>query len=228
VLLVQDRDAFARMAGSSLFVAYALPEKMLIVIDNSRMSAEPLTLSTTLKHELCHLLLHRWVSQTPLPRWLDEGICQWASGGFAELISGRGKSALAWAALGGGFIALDALTTGFPEDEHGLALSYEESRSVVEYITGIYGKNGILTIVQALQNGRGIHDAISMSLGISLQEMEKRWQVSQRSWTTLISYLVANLYTILFVFAAALTIVAYIRALIRKRRFKDEEDPDAP
>lgn len=58
VLLVSDRETFSWMAGSSLFVAYALPEKMLIVIDYSRMNTEPFTLAPTIKHELCHLLLH--------------------------------------------------------------------------------------------------------------------------------------------------------------------------
>jgi hypothetical protein len=227
VLLVSDRETFSWMAGSSLFVAYALPEKMLIVIDYSRMNTEPFSLVPTLKHELCHLFLHRSIQKSHLPRWLDEGVCQWASGGFAELITGRRQSALSWAALSGRFIMLDALVRNFPEDEQSLALAYEESRSLVEYIVATFGRNGILNILEAMKNGQGGNDAISMSLGITLEELEKRWQESQRSWTIIISYLVVNLYTILFVCAALLTIAIYIRVLIRKKRFKDEED-DSP
>jgi Peptidase MA superfamily len=224
VLLVSDRETFSRMAGSSLFVAYALPEKMLIVIDYSRMNTEPFTLAPTLKHELCHLLLHASIQKVPLPRWLDEGVSQWASGGFAELITGRRQSALSWAALSGRFISLNALAHNFPQDEQSLALAYEESRSLIEYIVATFGRNGILNILQAMKNGRGVNDAISISLGISPDELETQWQQSQRSWTVIISYLVANLYTILFIFMALLTIAIYIRVLIRKRRFKDEED----
>jgi Peptidase MA superfamily len=227
VLLVSDRETFSRMAGSSLFVAYALPEKMLIVIDYSRMNTEPFTLAPTLKHELCHLLLHRSIQKSHLPRWLDEGVCQWASGGFAEFITGRRQSALSWAAVSGRFIMLDALERNFPEDEQSLALAYEESRSLVEYIVATFGRNGILNILEAMKNGQGVNNAIGMSLGISLEELERRWQESQRNWTAIISYLVVNLYTILFVCAALLTIAIYIRVLIRKKRFKDEED-DSP
>ena len=229
VLLVSDRETFSMMAGSSLFVAYALPEKMLIVIDYSRMNTEPFTLAPTLKHELCHLLLHASIQKAPLPRWLDEGVSQWASGGFAELITGRRQSALSWAALSGRFITLNALAHNFPQDEQSLALAYEESRSLIEYIVATFGRNGILNILQAMKNGREVNDAISISLGISPDELETQWQQSQRSWTTIISYLVVNLYTILFVFMALLTIAIYVRVLIRKRRFKDEEeDPYIP
>ena len=227
VLLVPDRKTFASMAGSPLFVAYALPEKMLIVIDYSRMNTEPFTLATTLKHELCHLLLSRSMQTTQLPRWLDEGVCQWASGGFAELVTGRKQSALAWAALSGRFIALNALSINFPQDEQSLALAYEESRSVVEYIVSSFGKNGILNILAAMQNRHGVNDAVSMGLGISIEELERQWQGSQRSWTVILAALVANLYTILFVFAALLTLAIYLRLLIRKRRFKDEEEDDS-
>jgi MFS family permease len=191
------------------------------------MNTEPFTLGTTLKHELCHLLLSRFIQTTRLPRWLDEGVCQWASGGLAELVTGSRKSVLAWAALSGSFIALNALSLNFPQDEQSLALAYEESRSVVEYIVSRFGKNGILNILDAMKNGQGVTDAVSMSLGMSIWELERQWQGSQRRWTAVIAALVANLYTILFVFGALLTMAVYIRLVIRKRRFKDEEEDDS-
>lgn len=65
-----------------------------------------------------------------------------------------------------------------------------------------------------------------MSLGISIEELERKWQGSQRSWTVVIAALVANLYTILFIFSALLTLAVYMRLIIRKRRLKDEEEDD--
>lgn len=226
VLLVADRRTFAQMAGSTLFVAYALPERLLVVIDASRMSTEPTSLAPTLKHELCHLLLHRSLREAPLPRWLDEGVCQWASGGFAELVSGRRQSALAWAALTGTFIPLKDLEQGFPDDEHSLALAYEESRGLIEYIVATYGRSGILNILEALGSGYAVNDAVGTGLGIPLDVLEQRWQKSQRTWTVVLSSLAVHLYTLLFVCAALLTIAAYIRVLIRKRRLKDEEEEE--
>jgi len=224
VLLVSDRKMFAEMAGSPLIVAYAVPEKMLIVIDYTRMHTEPFTLAATLEHELCHLLLHRYIHADQLPRWLDEGVCQWVSGGLAEIVTGSKESALGWASLSGGFIPFNALSANFPEDERSLALAYGESRSVVEYIVSNFGKSGLLNILDAMKNGHDVYDAVSMSLGMSLGELEKKWQGSQRSWTSVISVLVANLYTILFAFGAFLTLAVYIRLIIRKRRLRDVEE----
>jgi hypothetical protein len=226
VLLVPDRETFSMMAESSLFVAYALPGKLLIVIDCSRMNQDPFTLAVTLKHELCHLLLHSTIQRPNLPLWLDEGVCQWASGGFTELVTGRGASSLTWAALSGSFITLDALSSRFPEDEQGITLAYEESRSIVSFIVAGFGRNGILNILQALRDGHTMKDAVPVSLGITLEDLEKRWQGSQNNWLVLITSIMGNLYTILFIGAALLTIAVYLRVLVRKRRFRDEE-PDA-
>jgi hypothetical protein len=226
VLLVSDRKMFAEMSGSPLIVAYAVPEKMLIVIDFSRMNTEPFTLAATLEHELCHLLLHHYIHEDQLPRWLDEGVCQWVSGGLAEIVTGSRGSTLGWASLSGGFIPFNALSVNFPQDERSLALAYEESRSVVEYIVSSFGKSGLLNILDAMKKGRDVNDAVAMSLGMSLGELERKWQESQRSWTAVISVLVANLYTILFAFGALLTLAVYIRLVIRKRRLSDEEEEE--
>ena len=228
VLLVADRETFARMAGSRLFAAYALPGRLLVVIDASRLTTGPTSLAPTLKHELCHLLLHRSLREAALPRWLDEGVCQWASGGFAELVSGRRQSALAWAALTGTFIPLKSLEQGFPDDEHSLALAYEESRGFTEYIVATYGRSGILNILEALASGYAVNDAVGLGLGIPLDVLEQEWQASQRTWTVILSSLIGNLYTLLFVCAALLTVGAYLRVRIRKRRLMDDEEGEDP
>jgi len=226
ILLVPDDETFSMMAGTASFVAYALPERMLIVINDARMNREPYLLPLTLKHELCHLLLHRYVQGTRLPRWLDEGICQWTSGGFTELITGRKPPNLAWAALSGRFIPLDKISLNFPEDDLSLSLAYEESRSIVEFLVNNFGKNGLLNILRSLREGHDIKNSIPVSIGISLDELEKRWQENQSSTVILMTYLMGNIYTLLFLFAAFLTIAIYLRVLIKKRRFKDTELPD--
>jgi hypothetical protein len=224
VLLVSDRRLFTEMSGSPLIAAYAVPEKMLIVIDLSRMNTEPFTLAATLEHELCHLLLHRYIHPDNLPRWLDEGVSQWVSGGLAEIVTGSRRSALGVAALSGGFIPLPALSRNFPLDGRSMALAYEESKSVVEYIIANYGNKGLLDILDAMKNGNDVSDAVTMSLGVPLWKLEKEWRESQRSWTSVISLLVANLYTILFAFGALVTLAVYVRFIIRKRRIRDEEE----
>ncbi len=74
VLLMKDRNLFQRMAESPLTVAFAVPARNLIVIDYTRMLVRPFSLEITLKHELCHLLLHHHIRGHDFPRWLDEGV----------------------------------------------------------------------------------------------------------------------------------------------------------
>lgn len=226
VVLVSDEKAFEQMTGNRLIVAYAVPEKMLMVIDYSRSSKDPFSTRTILKHELCHLLLHRYINT--LPRWLDEGVSQWVSGGFAELFSENRESYLRWASISGGLISLNALDTRFPQDEQGLVLAYEEGRSIVDYIVSRYGKNGIINILTALKNGKSTQDAITMSLGTPYPEFEKEWQHSLRTLPALLTSIMGNIYGIIFFLAALFTVAGYARYRIRKRRLIDEEEEISP
>lgn len=226
VLLVGDRRDFLQMAGHEAFVAYAVPERQLVVIDCTQMDVRPFTLETTLKHELCHLLLHRHIAGVHLPKWLDEGICQWVSEGIPEIIMSRRGSPLSSAVLTGTLIHLESLSRHFPRDSRGLSLAYEQSRSVVEYIIRTYGVNGMLNILQSMKNGTEADDALEMALMTTRHELEESWHEDLRSWPVLLAYFAGNLYTVLFILGAVLTLVAYIRFLVRKRRYRDQEEQD--
>ncbi|MGC9324884.1 MAG: peptidase MA family metallohydrolase, partial [Desulfomonilia bacterium] len=224
IVLVSERERFGQMAGNPLFVAYAVPKEQLIVIDHTRMNIHPFTLRITLKHELCHLLLHRYIPSGRLPKWFDEGVAQWISDGISEILVQNGNRELQWASITGRFLSFSSLTTWFPNDDKGLRLAYEQSRSIVEYIVENYGKNGLHNILQALKNGLAFPEAIETALMIPPKDLEMRWRAEQRSWLVLFSYLSGHLYTILFVLGAIILLAAYVRILIRKRRLEDEED----
>ena len=226
IILVSNEAAFEQIVGNRLIVAYAVPDKMLMVIDYTRSSKDPFSTRTILKHELCHLLLHRHI-QT-LPRWLDEGVSQWVSGGFAELFSEKRESYLRWATISGGLISLNAMDNSFPQDEPGLVLAYEQSRSIVDYIVFRYGKNGITNILTALKNGKPIQDAIMISLGTPLPTLEKDWRESIRTWSILLVFIMGNIYSIIFFLAALATMAGYVRYRIRRRRFIEEEEEIYP
>ena len=67
IVLAKDRDTFRKMVGSDSILAFAVPQRNLIVLDTSRVYTKPFTLRTTLKHELCHLVLHRNIQGSGLP-----------------------------------------------------------------------------------------------------------------------------------------------------------------
>ena len=224
VLLIKDRNTFQRLAGSNLIVAYAVPQKKLIVIDYSKMKTDPFKIEVTLKHELCHLLLHHHIHGEKLPRWLDEGIAQWVSGGIAELLMYRKGSVLDAAILSGKYIRIRALTNRFPRERKSLTLAYEESKSLIEYIVRQYGRDGILMVLGYLKDGDEVDQAILKGLSISFDELEEKWLYDLKKRTTWITYLINHLYEILFFIAAVILILSFIRVLMKKRAYKYEEE----
>lgn len=224
VLLTDDRASFELAAGSGIVAAYAEPGSNLMVLDNSKVHARPLDLETTLTHELCHLMLHHQITRTPIPRWLDEGVCQWASGGVSEIMSSLEQQDLARASLSNSLMGLEALSGGFPGDAQSLRLAYAESLSVVQYIVGKYGDQKLLEILGHMKEGVGAEEAVRESLSVSIRELETNWRQSLSRRHTWVSYLSDNIYLLLFAIGGALTILGFIRFLLRKRAYKDEEE----
>ncbi|HNY65983.1 MAG TPA: peptidase MA family metallohydrolase [Deltaproteobacteria bacterium] len=227
IVLVGERGVFRQMAGHEAFVAYAVPDEQVMVIDLTRMRQRPFTLEITIRHELCHLLLHRYMGSTDMPKWLDEGIAQWISEGVPELVTPARDSLLTQAALAGSLPRLESLSRSFPRDGQGLALAYGQSRSVVEYIVNNYGRNGVLNLLESLRRGASFEDAVEATLLEEMPEIEQGWRDGLLGPAAVIAYLVAHLYTILFILAALLTVWAYIRFLARKRRLRDEPEDEA-
>ena len=227
ILLIKDGEAFRQMAESPITVAFAVPARNLIVIDHSRMHLNPFTLEVILKHELCHLLLHHHVREVALPRWLDEGVCQWASDGIADIILSQKRSSLNRATLQRSLIPLNALENDFPRDDASLVLAYEQSKSVVTYIVHKFGKEGVLSVLNGMRQGEPLDTAILNELSISLAELEEKWRHTLRQRVTWFTYVIYNIYEILFVLGALITVFAFIKVFIRKKAYmKDESEND--
>jgi hypothetical protein len=222
VLIVGDTQAFQKITHNTLFVAFAVPEKNLIVIDYSRMNIHPFTLSITLKHELCHLLLHQHIRRENLPKWLDEGICQWVSDGIGELFVNRNLSGLDAAVMSGRIIPFTKLTNYFPRDKASLMLAYEQSKSVIGFIDRQYGNSAILNLLEHLKNSDTVEEAVMDSLGISIDRLEKEWLDYLESTPRWLVFLANNIYGILFFLAAVLTFLGFIRLLRRRKRVYEQ------
>ena len=188
--------------------------------------AHPFTLEATLKHELCHLLLHANIKRNDLPKWLDEGVAQWVSGGLADIIMNKKSSVLDESILSGRYIGLKDLAEGFPNDEKYLRLAYEESKNMVEFIIREYGRNGILTLLGHLKEGDEIDSALFKSFSISFAELERRWYNRLKKRVTWLTFLINNLYEILFFLAALILVYGFVRALLRKRSYEEYEGED--
>ncbi len=226
VLLIKDSETFLKMAGNSIFAAFAVPGRNLVVIDNSKMKTYPFTLDVTLRHELSHLMLHNHIRSGSLPKWLDEGVSQWVSGGIAEIVTDTRRSPLKEAALSGGFIPLRDLARSFPEGKRAVVLAYEEGKSIVEYIDSNYGGDAVIRLLDSLRRGDTIDEAAREVLGAPLDVVEREWHEDLRRRTTWLTYLSNSLYEILFFLAALITFIGFIRLLMKKRAYRDEDDEE--
>jgi len=224
VVLVKSNQNFQGITGNPLFVAVAVPEQQLVVIDYSKMNVHPFTLATTLKHELCHLLLHDQIGNHQLPRWLDEGVCQWASDGIAEILLEDDRSVLNSAVLSGRQLPLARLRDRFPRDRMSLILAYAQSKSIVDYITREYGRQAILDILRRLQNGDSAEEALDRVLSVSIEALEDDWLVHLKRAPTVLALIADHIYSVLFFLAAIITILGFVRLVIRRRKYGDEEE----
>ena len=223
LVLTNNRERFEEMTGSRIVAAYAVPQRNLMVIDCTRMNTVSFSLGSIMKHELSHLLLHSKVKNGRLPRWLDEGISQLASDGIAEIMMSRKGSILDKAVLAKKLLPMESLNLGFPRDEDSLLLAYEESKSFVEFINHEFGQRGIQDLLDRLQAGNEIEEAVLKSFSVPLEDLERRWHIYLRKKITWFSYLANNLYAILFFGAALITIAGFVRMMIKKRRYGENE-----
>ncbi len=220
-------SSFQKMVnGNELITAFAVPGKNIIVIDYSKMERTPFDLKLTLKHELCHLLLHQYIQKDILPKWLDEGVSQWVSEGIADIINFNGNKLLKQAVLSNNYLSLKDISVHFPGHRDRFVLSYEESRSFVEYIDSKFGSDKLLLILKKLHEGNDIEKAVLVSLSVDIKELENRWHKHLRRKYTWFSYLSANLYWIIFSAGAIITIIGYLQLRRRMKNYVDEDEDE--
>ncbi|MDH4230870.1 MAG: peptidase MA family metallohydrolase [Nitrospirota bacterium] len=223
VVLTGDNSAFQEMARNKLVTAFAVPEKNLIVIDYSKMDRVPFDLRDTFKHELTHLLLHQNIEASILPKWLDEGVAQWASGGMADIMRTGEKALLQKALLSNHMIPLGDISRTFPGSPSMLVLSYEESKSFVEFLVKRCGEEKLLSVLRDLADRRTAGQAFHENCGVGLEMLEQLWKKSLHREYTWISYAADNIYWLLFFFSALVTMAAWWMAKRRRKNYRDDE-----
>ncbi|MBC8460376.1 MAG: hypothetical protein H8D67_20525 [Deltaproteobacteria bacterium] len=224
VILINNSRRFEMMAESPLTVAYAVPNRNLVVIDLTKMRINPFSLENTLKHEICHLLLHYHIKGHNLPRWLDEGVCQWVSHGISDIIMNPKQSLLNKAVARGRFIPLSRLQRGFPRDKGPLLLAYEETKSFLDYITGRFGRDGLINVLNSMKKGEDVYTAFHKSCNFTLDSLEKDWHKSLKKKMPWLAHVSFYLYEILFGLMALIAVYAFIKVILRKRAYMEAEE----
>jgi hypothetical protein len=225
-MVLLREEEFRELAGGAPIVAFAARRENTIVVGLLRAVKDASHFSAILKHELAHLYLARYIKEENLPKWLNEGVSEWASGGVSELLSIGHSTELEKATLLGRLIPLENLDESFPRDDKGLRLAYEESLSVVEFIVDEYGSDGLRAVLSRLSAGEDIRGAFRNGLGVELEELERKWHGRLTIRHTLLTYLSNNIYTVLFVLGAMITLYGFVRLVLRMRAYREEDEEE--
>ena len=223
LVLIREHETFRNMAADRPMIAFAVPARGLIVVDCSRADREPFTLEETLKHELTHLLTHHFVDGREIPKWLDEGLAQWVSGGLGEVVRNLKTSLVDEAVLSGRLMGMRSLAGSFPRSENTLLLAYEESEDFVGYIIRQHGVAGVMRVLQHLKAGEEWENAVQMGLHVPFDDLEKSWHDQLQRRKSWFMFLTRHLYEILFFVAAVASVWAFVRAYLKKRAYLREE-----
>lgn len=224
VFLMEDREAFQGLSGSPYTRAFAVPRQNVIVM-HVPPGMQSLLLNDVFKHELCHLLLHENISPRLLPRWLDEGVCQWVSGSLGEIIAGSEPSAAHLLTVSHKPFPFHQLEKDFPRERIPMLIAYHQSRKFVEYLSSTHGGESVAQLLLHLRRGANVETAMQRVYGASLEELEARWNRELRSYHAALVWLSRHIHHVIF---AVLPILAVVAVLVRalKRRNLPEEDDD--
>jgi hypothetical protein len=203
----------AKPAGDEAAVAW--PARRTILVRGPRVDSIELGLLSVLRHELAHIALGRIEekSERPLPRWLNEGLAEFAAG---VQLSRSDELELAGKASAGTLDDLEQLETRFPHHAAG-ERAYRESLSFVQWLDA-HARGGVRGVVEALAR-LGTEEAIFRTTGHTVHEDEIAWKVelAQKSsvWESL-----ARSSGFWWGLLALLAVVAGLRQVIVQRRLK--------
>jgi tetratricopeptide (TPR) repeat protein len=130
-------------------------------------------LRTVLLHEYAHVVVH-FLTHNKCPLWLNEGIAEYESEQWDEGKTRRIKGALER----GGFIPLGDLSAALKKtsDHKRVTLAYIEAFSIARFIVERYGVYSLRRILDAIDGGDGINEALVKALGVDQQRLEKEWR----------------------------------------------------
>ncbi len=204
-------------------LAIAVSDRGLIGIRIDLIERLRNNLAATLKHELMHVALARIESRAGarLPRWFNEGVCEWYSGAMHH----QGRRSLALDAARGQLIPLSQLDNAFPEQADAAAQAYLQSHSIVSYLAVQY-PGAIEETVRRCASGEPMPAALERATERDLATLEADWRESitpEHPWL----YLLWNALT-LFGAIGLLVVFAYgVRKLRDQRTLAawDDEEP---
>lgn len=169
-----DLQNSLRQAGINQASAHALPELGVALVAGESDPETLIRLEQELPHELVHLLLYDRMGPSidNLPVWLNEGLASLFEQSPRRLYA----EALANAAEQDELIQMESLCTSFPIAEAERVLAYAQSASFTNYLIDIYGRGGIVRLLEAYEEGTTCTGGVQRVYQRSLDQLESEWK----------------------------------------------------
>lgn len=169
--LLYSREAFRDITKSPSWAGAIYDGR--IKLPAGGITEKTALLESVIFHEYTHAVV-RELSRDRAPVWLNEGVAQYEEGQstaqYTRALSGlAARGVLRLRPFEGSFMGLRAQEA---------QAAYVLSLSATEYIVREFGLFSVRSILERLGEGMSVEDAISASLGISYEELEKRWAAS--------------------------------------------------
>jgi hypothetical protein len=186
----------------------------------------PHTVYRTLRHELAHVALQRYLGEARTPRWFTEGYAQWAAGEWRAEAAWRLRAAF----LGRDAPRLDSLTLRWPVGAADARLAYLLAASAVAYLVDRSGERGLRIFLERWRDRQDFDAAFRATYGLTLGQFEEDWRAHVKKrygWTVILGQSAA-----FWLLAAILLVVFWVirgrRDRARMARLRASEPPDDP
>lgn len=152
--------------------ALAYPEYNIILTAVSSSSLE--WAKATLPHEITHLLVGEAVFGPfgGIPKWLSEGLAEYASG----TVLSHAQRSLDSAVAAGKLISVRSLSSSFPADDAGATLAYAESASIVAFVVDKYGWDKMRQLLATFKDGASYDGALTKVYSFDTGGLEAQWK----------------------------------------------------
>lgn len=215
IYLPPDRatyDALTFGGAPEWAAAVAIPASLTIVIPPGRTTVGGDDPAVTLRHEIAHLALNRYVGAR-VPRWFDEGYATWVSGGWDESAGWMIRLAL----LRGTDEPLDSLTLGWPRGESQARLAYLLSASAVRHLATSRGDEAFAAFMEEWQRVGSMEPAMRSVYIMTLSQFEREWrEMVKRRYGWLLAF------TQVGAFGLVVILMVFLLGTLRRRRNREK------
>lgn len=162
-------------------IALSKYNKLMVVSPRATLFGYPWM--DTLVHEYTHLLVSR-LAYDAVPVWLQEGIARFEQTRWRrppEVKLGATEQTLLTAAIKKGrLISFDEMHPSMAKlpSQDAAALAYAEVYTLVAWMHGKVGYQGIRTLVTDQKDGKSARRAVADALGLSWANIDKEWRAS--------------------------------------------------